>query len=78
MLATLDPGDPRLTSATLYSSLEPCRFRASRPRSCADLIIAAGIGRVVIAWLEPPVFARGGGAALLSGTRGSRWSRSPS
>jgi riboflavin-specific deaminase-like protein len=64
-LATMDPGDPRLTSATLYSSLEPCRFRASRPRSCADLIIAAGIRRVVIAWLEPPIFAQGGGAALL-------------
>ena len=64
-LATLDPGDPRLPGATLYSSLEPCRFRASRPRPCAELIIAAGVRRVVIAWLEPPVFARGGGAELL-------------
>jgi riboflavin-specific deaminase-like protein len=64
-LATVDPGDPRLAGATLYSSLEPCRFRASRPRSCADLIIAAGLRRVVIAWLEPPIFAPGGGAALL-------------
>jgi diaminohydroxyphosphoribosylaminopyrimidine deaminase / 5-amino-6-(5-phosphoribosylamino)uracil reductase len=64
-LGALDPGEPPLTSATLYSSLEPCRFRASRPRSCANLIIAAGIRRVVIAWLEPPIFARGGGAALL-------------
>lgn len=64
-LATLGPGDPRLPGATLYSSLEPCRFRASRPRPCAELIIAAGLRRVVIAWLEPPVFARGGGAELL-------------
>ncbi len=64
-LATVDPGDPRLPGATLYSSLEPCRFRASRPRPCAELIIAAGVRRVVIAWLEPPVFARGGGAGLL-------------
>jgi diaminohydroxyphosphoribosylaminopyrimidine deaminase/5-amino-6-(5-phosphoribosylamino)uracil reductase len=64
-LATLDPGDPRLASATLYSSLEPCRFRASRPRSCAELIIAAGLRRVVIAWLEPPIFAQGGGAERL-------------
>ena len=64
-LATLDPGDPRLPGATLYSSLEPCRFRASRPRPCAELIIAAGVRRVVIAWLEPPVFAQGGGAELL-------------
>jgi diaminohydroxyphosphoribosylaminopyrimidine deaminase/5-amino-6-(5-phosphoribosylamino)uracil reductase len=64
-LATLDPGDPRLPGATLYSSLEPCRFRASRLRPCAELIIAAGVHRVVIAWLEPPVFAQGGGAELL-------------
>jgi riboflavin biosynthesis pyrimidine reductase/pyrimidine deaminase RibD-like protein len=64
-LATVDPGDPRLAGATLYSSLEPCRFRASRPRPCADLIIAAGLRRVVIAWLEPPIFVPGGGAALL-------------
>jgi pyrimidine deaminase RibD-like protein len=54
-----------LAPATLYSTLEPCRFRASRPRPCAELIIEAGIRRVVIAWLEPPVLAPGGGAALL-------------
>jgi pyrimidine deaminase RibD-like protein len=66
-LAKLDPADPRLGGATLYSSLEPCRFRASRPRPCAELIIGAGLRRVVIAWLEPPVFAPGGGAALLRG-----------
>jgi riboflavin biosynthesis pyrimidine reductase/pyrimidine deaminase RibD-like protein len=65
-LAKLDPADPRLGGATLYSSLEPCRFRASRPRPCAELIIAAGLRRVVIAWREPPVFAPGGGAALLA------------
>jgi diaminohydroxyphosphoribosylaminopyrimidine deaminase / 5-amino-6-(5-phosphoribosylamino)uracil reductase len=64
-LATVDVGDPRLACATLYSSLEPCRFRASRPWPCAELIIAAGLRRVVIAWLEPPLFARGGGAELL-------------
>lgn len=58
-------GDPRLPGATLYSSLEPCLTRASRPRSCARLILEAGIGRVVIAWLEPPLFAEGGGAGAL-------------
>jgi pyrimidine deaminase RibD-like protein len=66
-LAKVDPADPRLSTATLYSSLEPCRFRASRPRPCAELIAGAGLRRVVIAWLEPPVFAPGGGAALLRG-----------
>ena len=64
-LAKIDPADPRLAGATLYSSLEPCRVRASRPTPCAELIVAAGLRRVVIAWLEPPVFAPGGGVALL-------------
>ena len=58
-------GGQRLAGAALYSSLEPCAARASRPRTCAELIIAAGLRRVVIAWLEPPVFVRGGGAARL-------------
>jgi diaminohydroxyphosphoribosylaminopyrimidine deaminase / 5-amino-6-(5-phosphoribosylamino)uracil reductase len=57
--------DPRLPTATLYSSLEPCAARASRPRTCAELVIAAGLRRVVIAWLEPPVFVDGGGARRL-------------
>ena len=54
-----------LAAATLYSSLEPCAVRASRPVPCADLIIASGIGRVVIAWIEPPLLAPGGGAGRL-------------
>jgi diaminohydroxyphosphoribosylaminopyrimidine deaminase / 5-amino-6-(5-phosphoribosylamino)uracil reductase len=57
--------DPLLAGATLYSSLEPCLARASRPRSCVELINESGIGRVVIAWLEPPLFVAGGGAAAL-------------
>ena len=60
------PGSlPAAGGATLYSSLEPCAARASRPRSCAELIIAAGLHRVVIAWREPPLFVPGGGAAVL-------------
>lgn len=54
-----------LAGVTLYSSLEPCAARASRPVPCADLIISSGIGRVVIAWREPPIFVPGGGAALM-------------
>jgi diaminohydroxyphosphoribosylaminopyrimidine deaminase/5-amino-6-(5-phosphoribosylamino)uracil reductase len=55
-----------LAGATMYTSLEPCRRRLSRPRSCSELILAAGIRRVVLAWLEPPLFVPGGGAAWLS------------
>jgi diaminohydroxyphosphoribosylaminopyrimidine deaminase / 5-amino-6-(5-phosphoribosylamino)uracil reductase len=51
--------------ATIYSSLEPCLRRLSRPRSCCDLIVAAGITRVVLAWREPPIFVPGGGTAWL-------------
>lgn len=54
-----------LAGASLYSSLEPCAARSSRPTPCADLIIASGIGRVVIAWREPPIFVPGGGAVRL-------------
>jgi diaminohydroxyphosphoribosylaminopyrimidine deaminase / 5-amino-6-(5-phosphoribosylamino)uracil reductase len=64
-LAKLDLADPRLAGATIYSTLEPCAARASRPCPCAQLIIEAGLRRVVIAWLEPPVFAAGGGAGVL-------------
>jgi diaminohydroxyphosphoribosylaminopyrimidine deaminase / 5-amino-6-(5-phosphoribosylamino)uracil reductase len=47
---------PRPPGATIYSTLEPCSRRRSRPRSCTELIIAAGIVRVVIAWREPSLF----------------------
>lgn len=55
-LAKLPADDPRLVDATIYSTLEPCSQRASRPRTCTQLILAAGIRRVVIAWREPPLF----------------------
>lgn len=59
-------GDPRLTSATIYSSLEPCSKRASRPLSCSQLILDAGIPRVVYAYREPPTFVDGAGAEILA------------
>lgn len=55
-LAKLATDDPRLKGATLYSTLEPCSQRASRPRACTQLILDAGILRVVIAWREPSLF----------------------
>ncbi|MCI3274500.1 dihydrofolate reductase family protein [Streptomyces cylindrosporus] len=55
-LAKLDPNDPRLSGATVYSSLEPCAHRASRPKPCARLILDAGVRRVVTSWREPDTF----------------------
>jgi len=55
-LRKLAADDPRLAGATIYSTLEPCSRRKSRPLSCTQLIIASGISRVVIAWREPPLF----------------------
>jgi 5-amino-6-(5-phosphoribosylamino)uracil reductase len=55
-LARIDPADPRLPGATVYSSLEPCARRASRPAPCARLILDAGVRRVVTAWREPDTF----------------------
>ncbi|MEU3947187.1 dihydrofolate reductase family protein [Streptomyces sp. NPDC029526] len=55
-LAKADPTDPRLATATVYSSLEPCARRASRPASCARLLLEAGVRRVVTAWREPGTF----------------------
>lgn len=53
--------------ATLYSTLEPCSRRSSRPRPCARLITDAGIHRVVLAWREPTLFvAEPGGVELLA------------
>ncbi|MFI8488294.1 dihydrofolate reductase family protein [Streptomyces rubrogriseus] len=58
-LAKVDPEDPRLARATVYSSLEPCARRASRPAPCARLILDAGVRRVVTAWREPDTFVAG-------------------
>jgi diaminohydroxyphosphoribosylaminopyrimidine deaminase/5-amino-6-(5-phosphoribosylamino)uracil reductase len=47
---------PDLSRATVYSSLEPCTARKSRPGTCTDLILAAGLRRVVLALREPLLF----------------------
>jgi diaminohydroxyphosphoribosylaminopyrimidine deaminase/5-amino-6-(5-phosphoribosylamino)uracil reductase len=65
-----------LPGATIYSSLEPCLHRLSRPRACCELIMAAGLSRVVLAWREPPVFVPGGGAGWLE-SRGVRVTEIP-
>ncbi|HEY0938360.1 MAG TPA: deaminase [Trebonia sp.] len=59
-LGKLAPDEPRLAGAVIYSTLEPCSQRKSRPRTCTELIIAARLRRVVIAWREPALFVADG------------------
>ena len=54
-----------LATATMYSSLEPCTTRKSRPGTCTQLIIDVGIRRVVFALREPPLLADCHGVELL-------------
>jgi diaminohydroxyphosphoribosylaminopyrimidine deaminase / 5-amino-6-(5-phosphoribosylamino)uracil reductase len=57
--------DRNLADATIYSTLEPCTARRSRPGTCTSLILAAGIRRVVIALREPLLFADCHGVEML-------------
>jgi diaminohydroxyphosphoribosylaminopyrimidine deaminase/5-amino-6-(5-phosphoribosylamino)uracil reductase len=54
-----------LSGATIYSSLEPCTARKSRPGTCTDLILAAGLRRVVMALREPLLFVDCRGVEML-------------
>jgi diaminohydroxyphosphoribosylaminopyrimidine deaminase/5-amino-6-(5-phosphoribosylamino)uracil reductase len=49
--------------ATLYVTLEPCNHHGKQP-PCVDAILAAGIGRVVVASPDPNPTAAGGLARL--------------
>jgi pyrimidine deaminase RibD-like protein len=56
---------PNLEDFIIYSSMEPCSKRASRPKSCCEHIIEAGIKTVVYAYREPPVFVACDGHNML-------------
>jgi pyrimidine deaminase RibD-like protein len=64
-LADLGAGWTAPPGTCVYSSLEPCSARGSRARTCSELIVAAGIARVVFAWREPSIFVEGEGAEVL-------------
>ena len=51
--------------ASVYVSLEPCAERSSGAPSCSELLIAAGVARVVIAGEDPSPKASGRGEARL-------------
>jgi pyrimidine deaminase RibD-like protein len=63
-LALAQAGD-RARGADVYVTLEPCARRSTGGTSCADLLIGAGVARVVIATGDPHPFAAGAGVGRL-------------
>jgi diaminohydroxyphosphoribosylaminopyrimidine deaminase / 5-amino-6-(5-phosphoribosylamino)uracil reductase len=53
-----------LRGATVYVSLEPCAHHGRTP-PCCDALVAAGVGRVVMALQDPNPLVAGKGAARL-------------
>ena len=61
----LDAAGSAANGATLYTTLEPCAHASYRGPTCADLIPAAGIKRVVIGITDPDPRTAGQGMAML-------------
>jgi diaminohydroxyphosphoribosylaminopyrimidine deaminase/5-amino-6-(5-phosphoribosylamino)uracil reductase len=64
----LEVAGERTRGATLYVTLEPCATRSSRDHgpSCTDLIVAAGIERLVVSVADPSPHAAGQGPERFS------------
>jgi len=56
----------RARGATMYVTLEPCAHHGTTP-PCADAIVAAGVGRVVVGVRDPSSEAAGGVERLRAG-----------
>ncbi len=73
----------RARGATVYTTLEPCAHVSTRGPACADLLIAAGVARVVIALGDPDprtdrigaARLRDAGIAVTIGTRAAEATR---
>ena len=62
----LRAADAKAQRATAYVTLEPCAARSQPDAvSCTDLLIAAGVSRVVVAALDPHPNASGTGIKRL-------------
>ncbi len=49
----LEQAEARAAGATAYVTLEPCAHVSSRGPACSDLLVAAGVARVVVAHRDP-------------------------
>lgn len=63
--AALEQAGAAATGATAYVTLEPCAHLSARGPSCADLLAAARLARVVIALGDPDPRTAGGGIRRL-------------
>nr|WP_174520770.1 bifunctional diaminohydroxyphosphoribosylaminopyrimidine deaminase/5-amino-6-(5-phosphoribosylamino)uracil reductase RibD [Sphingomonas soli] len=63
--AALAQAGEKSRGATVYVTLEPCAHQSDRGPACSDLLIAAGVARVVIALEDPDPRTNGAGAARL-------------
>jgi diaminohydroxyphosphoribosylaminopyrimidine deaminase/5-amino-6-(5-phosphoribosylamino)uracil reductase len=63
-MALAEAGD-KSRGATCHVTLEPCAHRSPRGPACADLLVAAGVARVVIALGDPDPRTDGAGIARL-------------
>jgi diaminohydroxyphosphoribosylaminopyrimidine deaminase/5-amino-6-(5-phosphoribosylamino)uracil reductase len=61
----LSEAGKKASGATLYTTLEPCAHDSHRGPTCASLIPAAGIARVVIAINDPDQRTSGEGIAMM-------------
>lgn len=61
----LDAAGNAARGATAYVTLEPCAHQSDRGPACADLLIEAGVARVVIAAHDPDPRTNGAGIARL-------------
>lgn len=61
----LEAAGDAASGATLYATLEPCAHESVRGPSCADLIAASGIARVVVGCIDPDPRTAGAGLARI-------------
>ncbi|MBX3313474.1 MAG: bifunctional diaminohydroxyphosphoribosylaminopyrimidine deaminase/5-amino-6-(5-phosphoribosylamino)uracil reductase RibD [Actinobacteria bacterium] len=59
-VVALDAAGPAAAGATVYATLEPCSH-TGRTGPCADALIAAGVGRVVVGIVDPDLNVAGAG-----------------